>query len=383
MSEAIPVGTYTTLREWIAASANGPAAGGARHCFVHPAQTVRMTVPGTVDPAPHPVFRQRSPTSPEGYVAVIPEGRYFGGDNHSSAVIAPDNKLIWDVSLNFHIPNWVHPVFKRQSLPPAVRTTETVAVLTFVWSRNYFHWMIDAVGRIDLIRRSGLTVDKYIISGDGPARFQEESLALLGIPKHQIVRSYDGLHLRAARLVVPSLQPYSLLPFLSNQVPRWATDFLRSELFRIVKPRPTGGYDRIYISRRDAKHRKVRNEAEVIRVMKAHGYREVTLGGMSVADQVRLFHSAKTIVSPHGASLTNIMFCRPGTQVLDIFAPEYMYPCFWHISSYYGLRYSYLIGAGRRLTESEHIGLVGNVYADLTVDIGSLVAMLRRLAAGS
>lgn len=379
MGEAIPDGIYATLRDWITASASVQPAAIPLNKFVHPARPVYLSEPDTVDPEPHHVFRQRNAIVPEGYVAVIPEGRYYGGEEDSGAVITPDNKLIWDVSMNFGIPGWVHPVFKQPSLPMATRTTETVAVLTFVWSRNYFHWMIDALGRIDLIRRTGLPVDKYIISSDGPAQFQEETLAMLGIPKQKTIRSYSGLHLKAARLIVPSLQPYYLQPFLSNQVPKWATDFVRSELFRIVKPSPVGNLERIYISRRDAKHRKVLNESEVLRIVQTFGFREVTLSGLSVADQVRLFHAAKIVIAPHGASLTNIMFCRPGTHVVDIYSPEYMYPCFWHISHYYGLRYHYLIGIGRRLEANEHIGLVGHVYTDLTVDIGALTAMLRRL----
>ncbi|MCP3773534.1 glycosyltransferase family 61 protein [Paenibacillus sp. MZ04-78.2] len=379
MNEAIPSGMYMTLRDWIAASASTSPARNSLHKFVHPAQAVHLTEPGTVDPQHHPVFRQRYVTVPEGYVAVLPEGRFYGGEEHSGAVITPDNKLVWDVSVNVDVPGSVHPVFKQSSLPAATHTPKTVAVLTFIWSRNYFHWMVDALGRIDLIRKTGLPIDKYIISSDGPAHFQEETLALLGIPKQKIIRSYKGLHVKAAWLVVPSLQPYYLQPFVSNQVPMWATNFVRSELLKIVRPSPMSGYERIYISRREAKHRRVLNESEVLHVTAAHGFRDVTLDGMSVADQVRLFYSAKIVVAPHGASLTNIMFCRTGTQVVDIYPPEYMYPCFWHISSYYGLRYSYLIGHGRRLTENENIGLVGHVSSDLTVDIGALSAMLRLL----
>ncbi|TNJ62589.1 glycosyltransferase family 61 protein [Paenibacillus hemerocallicola] len=379
MIEATPAGTYTTLRDWIVASESARLECHHLHKIIHQTQPYHLVSPGTVDDELHPVFQQRRVTTPDGYVAVLPEGRYFGGEEHSGAIITPDNKLVWDVSMNFYIPGWVHPIFKRKSLPTATRTSETVAVLTFIWSRNYFHWMIDVLGRIDLIRKSGLSVDKYIISNDGPSKIQEETLGLLGIPKEKIIRSYDGLHLRAARLIVPSLQVISLLPFSCNPMPRWATNFVRSELFKIVKPSPYGGHERIYISRREAKHRRVLNESEVLHVMATYGFREVKLEEMTVADQVRLFHSANMVVAPHGASLTNIMFCRTGTQVVDIFPPEYMYPCFWHISSYYGLRYSYLIGKGKRLSKDENIGLVGHVYTDLTVDIGALTAMLRRM----
>ncbi|WP_176706091.1 glycosyltransferase family 61 protein [Paenibacillus hemerocallicola] len=171
-------------------------------------------------------------------------------------------------------------------------------------------------------------IDKYIITNDGASRFQDETLALLGIPREKAIRSYEGLHLKAARLVVPSLQPYWLEPFIANPLPKWGTDFLREQLLKSVNPRPLSGYERIYISRGDAKHRKVLKEHEVTRVLAARGFRAISLGTMSVADQVRLFASAECIIAPHGASLTDLMFCRSGTQVVDIYPTRYMYPLF-------------------------------------------------------
>lgn len=378
MSEAVPAGLYLSLRDWIAKSVSKRLPDHRLSQIAYAAQPFMLSEPITVG-APHPVFRQRALSIPEACVAVMPGGRYWGSGDGRGAVIAPDNKLVWDVSMHYQIPGGIHPVFKRSNLPNAAYTPETVAVLTFAWSRNYFHWMVDVLGRIDLLRRSGLHIDKYLITDDGASRFQEETLALMGIPREKVVRSYEGLHLKAARLVVPSLQPYWLEPFVANPLPKWGTDFLREQLLKNVNPQPLSGYERIYISRGDAKHRKVLNESEAMKLLAARGFREVSLGTMSVADQVRLFASAKCIVAPHGASLTNLMFCRPGTQVVDIYPTRYMYPCFWHLSSYCGLRYYYLIGAGNRLSEGEGIGKVGHVHDDITIDLGALSDMLRLL----
>ncbi|GAA3408533.1 DUF563 domain-containing protein [Paenibacillus hodogayensis] len=375
----VPTGVHDTLMDWIREAQAAGAKDSALSRVLFPARSHRLTVPHTVDPALHPVFAERLLRVPEAYVGVIPGGRFWADKDDAAAVITPDNKLIRDVSLNFLIPDWPHPVFRRRQLGEPMHRAETVAVVTFVWSRNYFHWMTDVIGRIRLLEASGLSIDKYIIAGGETAPFQLETLAMLGIGPERIIRANEGLHLQAERLVVPSLRPYRLLPFTVNPLPRWSVEYMRERLTQAVRPEPLGGYERIYISRGDAKHRRVLNEPDVVRLLAAHGFRTVALSGMKVAEQIRLFASARTIVAPHGASLTNLMFCRPGTRVVDIFAPNYMYPCFWHISSYTGLDYYYLIGQGRRLTAQEGVGLVGHVHDDLTVDLAQLAAMLRLL----
>jgi hypothetical protein len=46
--------------------------------------------------------------------------------------------------------------------------------------------------------------------------------------------------------------------------------------------------------------------------------RNVKLEGMPFHEQIQLFASAKLIVGQHGAGLSNIVFCKPGTHVVEI-----------------------------------------------------------------
>jgi capsular polysaccharide biosynthesis protein len=60
---------------------------------------------------------------------------------------------------------------------------------------------------------------------------------------------------------------------------------------------------------------------------------------MSVAQQASLLANAKIVVAPHGGGLTNLVFCQPGTKVIEIFSPNYVYPCYWLVSNLVGLEY--------------------------------------------
>lgn len=76
---------------------------------------------------------------------------------------------------------------------------------------------------------------------------------------------------------------------------------------------------KIFLSRKDASGRRFINNYEVLeKLFQDNGYEIITLSGMSFLDQVYLFNSSTHIVGLAGSNLLNIMFCHPGTKVLEI-----------------------------------------------------------------
>ena len=84
---------------------------------------------------------------------------------------------------------------------------------------------------------------------------------------------------------------------------------------------PESGFPkRIYISRNDARLRRVSNENRLMEaILEKRGFTRVTLGGMPMARQVQHFRQAEAIVSPHGAGLAHLAWCRPGTKAIEFF----------------------------------------------------------------
>ena len=94
----------------------------------------------------------------------------------------------------------------------------------------------------------------------------------------------------------------------------------------------------LYISRRDSPARQVENEDEVTACLEPYGFQIVTLSGMSVAAQAALFGSARVVTGPHGAGFANLLFCNPGTAVLEFFSPLYVNFCYWTLACGAGAR---------------------------------------------
>jgi capsular polysaccharide biosynthesis protein len=74
---------------------------------------------------------------------------------------------------------------------------------------------------------------------------------------------------------------------------------------------------------------------------------------MSVKNQALLFNSASHVVCPHGADLTNLVFCQSGTRVVELFNPSYFTPLYWSLCNQLSHSYSYLIGDGMILNNEK------------------------------
>ncbi len=303
---------------------------------IYPSSQVNLLLSQTINNNIHRAFRASKVSSEEAFVAILQNGRAWG-DNFNSAIITSDNKLVSDISSG--VPELI---ISSLRLPPAITIDGTVAFLSVKWGqKNYFHWMFDVVMRIDLLRRSNLSIDKFVFSRcDLP--FQKETIEALGISSNKIIESQFCPHIKAQKLLVPSL---SNSQGKNLRVPQWGCAFLKS-LFLPAETREKSSSkaERIYISRKKASNRRIVNEQEVINLLEKLGFKTITLESISVAQQASLLAHSQVIVATHGAGLTNLVFCHPRTKVIEIFHPEYVMNYYWLLSNICGLEHYHLIG---------------------------------------
>jgi hypothetical protein len=63
----------------------------------------------------------------------------------------------------------------------------------------------------------------------------------------------------------------------------------------------------------------------------------VVLDRMSIANRIKLFQEAEIVVGAHGAELANLLFCAPGTRVIELMPDVHFRPAFWAIANKLGL----------------------------------------------
>ena len=181
--------------------------------------------------------------------------------------------------------------------------------------RNYCHWLMDYLPRIDLLRGDW----PILVNGDLQP-FQEEALKLHGIERDRLGPLGYPQAYALKNLCIPSdNSSWCLLPIpFRMEVVTW----LRTR-FKSLMSTTTGR--RLFISRHNAKTvhgRRLQNGDEVIDLLRRHDFEVVACETLSFREQVRLFSEADVVVAPHGAGLTNLVFSPAHCRVVELIGPQ-------------------------------------------------------------
>jgi capsular polysaccharide biosynthesis protein len=319
---------------------------------------------------------------PPAFVLALTPGRLYADNNDSVAVMSADNYLVGDASFQYTNKTWetIRPednnIFRQAYFLEPVAVPGTVCSLLAGGGAaigNYYHWLIDSLPRLHLLQAAGLLqqVDYFLVYNRDWG-FVRQTLAALGIRPEQLIDVRSHRHLRADRLLVTSP-----VRGTGAHTPAWACDFLRRSFLppdsALTAARQFSPY--VYISRRDAEARRVVNEAAVEAALQPYGFRTYVLSQLSFAEKVALFAGARAVVAPVGAGLSNLVFCPPGTPVLELLPQSFVVPDFLELSFRLGLRYDWLV--------SPHPQPATNLgdarREDLTVDVDALRQHLAQL----
>jgi hypothetical protein len=232
---------------------------------------------------------------------------------------------------------------------------------------NYFHWMMDLIPRLRLFEKQGLKLDDidYVLLGHKALAFQLETLNLLKIKINKIINLNQQTHVYTKDLIVPSFVG------LSGNMPKSTCLYLRDKFIK----REIKSTRKIYISRINANSRKIINEEDLIKRLVDKNFEIIRAEKLSFSEQVELFQSAKIVISPHGAGLTNITFCNPNTTIIEIFSPNYINQCFWTIASHCDLNYNYYLGEGIVLKED----YTHNTNQDIKIDTDKFITTFENI----
>lgn len=245
----------------------------------------------------------------------------------------------------------LNPRYYRQLLttpdrfPRPTRVAGRVLVLNKGAAHNYYHWITEVLPRLELARRAGWAdADYYVVDCYKP--FQRQTLQSLGIPREKVIEPHNGLLIEADELIVPSL---------ATALARSRTGEMLREAFGVPSPPQVGGTRRIFVSRKNARTRRIANESQIEEVLTPLGFEFHCLEQYTLAKQIQLFGEAEMIVGGHGAGLTNMLYAQAGTRVIELAPSNYIRKCYAMLSEELGHPYRLVEAHRSRRSRNLHV----------------------------
>jgi hypothetical protein len=219
-------------------------------------------------------------------------------------------------------------VLRRRPRPARLRKATWILERVY---HNHSHWLTAHLPKLLLLRQRDALDDMLLPPERPPA--MDDSLRLLGLEPSSFPTFDAHRPLRVDALTV------------------MGTDRFRPELLRLVPeaygvldaPRP---HRRVFISRARAARRRLVNESDIWPLLEAAGFERVQMEALPFTDQVRLMRETAVIFAPHGAGLTNMLFCRPGAHVIEIADLGFPNPNFYALASALSHHYWLVPGEG-------------------------------------
>lgn len=294
------------------------------------------------------------PTPPI-YLCKLPKGRVFR-NNGLFSVISSSGELISELSID-PLKRDLHPVYREAHLPKAIHLKGKVLMLATLGADwVYYHWLIDLLPKFSAMEEAGYSFKDFDHIILNPLTFpvQLESLNCLEVPMEKIVFLSEGQHFLADELLVST-------PIKHNPAPN---KLLKRKLLKISNSKPT---NRIFISRKGSKWRVVVNEKELLELLNRYNFTIVENENLTLIEQIELYNNANLIVSTHGANLSNIFFCTPGTKIVEIIADWHHNVDYWILSNNNQLSYYHVPSQSE--PSFEELGFKVTQNYNLIVDI--------------
>lgn len=267
----------------------------------------------------------------------------------SNAYVLPANGWVLTRNREFIVESLFKPelvitkgVRERVLWPKVKRVKETLFLAYKGWSlNNYYHWMLEFLPKISAFldppteECSELFKSARLLLPSKLTPWMTQSLSMLGLGEEKHYRA-EGHQLNVERLLF--IPEFGTL----HSLPGWAIEWLRGR-FSVYMDLSGMRTKRIYVSRRNAKTRRVQNEDQVLHLLSRYGFEEVILEELSLAEQISLFSQAEIVVGPHGAGFSNLVFST-GATLIDILDPGQPHWCFYNLCYDTNQYYWYLMG---------------------------------------
>ncbi|MBD2654458.1 glycosyltransferase family 61 protein [Synechocystis sp. FACHB-383] len=306
---------------------------------LHDAFTLNFSVPHSLQQ--HPTLKARFEINsnlgfPAQYLVTIPQAII---KTSSGFIVTPDGDYLTEG--HWRVANVVgHPICRNEWL---IKKRQNLSGDWYCamghWGANYNHWLWDEMPRL-LTALPHLPADTRFLVPDPLSEMQRDSLMALGIKSQYLYPQAFDCESLVERL-------WFATPLGHSEWAATAPDVAKELRQKFIEAYAKGTENyprrRLYISRSEARYRRLLNEEEILPILEKEGFEVIRPENLSFPEQVQTFSQASIIMGVHGAGLTNMLFAPSGATIVEIHGPVSR-SHYWMMSNILGHHYYCFVG---------------------------------------
>ena len=210
-------------------------------------------------------------------------------------------------------------------------TSEVITIKTAIWaidsrSYQYFHWLTDALQRIEVSSKYYDKGPLLLLPGFQNYQYIKDSLDILGIEPYFLEngKKYFIKELILSERVSPA---GNYRKELINSISKNFTKDINH-----LDDKDT--YKKIWVSRQNSLKRKILNFEEIKPILEKNKFKIVHYENLTFRDQINISNNTEIIGGVHGAGLTNMIFLNKNSSVIEVRADgDSLNNCFFSLAS--------------------------------------------------
>ena len=205
---------------------------------------------------------------------------------------------------------------------------------------NFFHWFFDCLPRFFLLSKFyKFTKDDFFLVPSTKHDYQKQSLNLLNISN--FIDASDLKHVKVNKIICIDCVGRNISKLHPT---KWLVNNFRF-YFKIPMNKKSKKKNlKIFINRTGSSSvmRDIINKDDLIDYLKNKNFMIIDPSKLDFLQQIKIFNSSKIIIGLYGAGLTNVIFCKKGTTIIEL-KNNYTDNVYKNISKAFNLKYYNLI----------------------------------------
>lgn len=200
------------------------------------------------------------------------------------------------------------------------------------WTNGYYHWVTEAVPKL-LWLRDNYDLKEFVLLLPESHRvnYIADFLSAFDLKKTIYFGTSENVFLPELVYVSEIAQTGNIRPVSAQEI--------RNAFRKDLQPKKA-----LYISRKNAQRRRVIQEEQLLNALNPTVVDAIETDNMSVQEQVDLFSACNTLISIHGAGLTNMVFMPKDANVIELrLKDDSKNNCYFALASALNLNYYYLL----------------------------------------